>query len=177
MTTSAFSTLFQMSCQGTYWCHTLIEQKQSRKNKNFSKNSNCCRLHISSGCLSMMKSKISEPCAYMKCVNKKNYISKFGSSWFENAMISMINCFQYFCIKGTLKQFKDNLIVDRGTCLNKGNYYTFKCCSNVLDEIFCITDIYFLYIIITTRTNWKKHFGLCLKYLLYFIHSFGDLGH
>ena len=22
---------FQMSCQGTYWCHTLIEQKQSRK--------------------------------------------------------------------------------------------------------------------------------------------------
>ena len=24
-----FSRLFQMSCQETYWCHTLIEQKQS----------------------------------------------------------------------------------------------------------------------------------------------------
>ena len=84
---------------------------------------------------------------------KYSHVLEFGSSLFENAMISMINCFQYFCIKGTLKQFKDNLIVDRGTCLNKGNYYTFKCCSNVLDEIFCITDIYFLYIIITTRTN------------------------
>ena len=81
------------------------------------------------------------------------------------------NFFQYFCIKGTLKQFKDNVIVDWGTCFYKSNH-----CSNVLDELFCITtDIYFLYIIITTRTNWKKAFGLCLKYLLYFIHSFlGD---
>ena len=42
-----------------------------KKTKKFSENSNFCRLHIWSGCLSMMKSKISEPCAYMKCVNKK----------------------------------------------------------------------------------------------------------
>lgn len=44
-----------------------------KKTTKFSGNSNFCRLHIWSGCLSMMKSKISEPCAYMKCVNKKWY--------------------------------------------------------------------------------------------------------
>jgi len=45
--------------------------KAIKKKQKFSKNSNFCRLHILSGCLSMMKSKISEPCAYLKCVNKK----------------------------------------------------------------------------------------------------------
>jgi len=86
---------------------------------------------------------------------------------------SWLIVFQYFCIKGTLKQFKDNVIVEQGTCLYKSNHYPLNRRSHVLDEIFCITDIYFLYIIITTRTNWrKKAFGLCLKYLLYFIHSF-----
>jgi len=37
--------------------------KAIKKKQKFSKNSNFCRLHILSGCLSMMKSKISEPCA------------------------------------------------------------------------------------------------------------------
>jgi len=45
--------------------------KAIKKKQKFSKNSNFCRLHILSGCLSMMKSKISEPCAYLKYVNKK----------------------------------------------------------------------------------------------------------
>jgi len=82
---------------------------------------------------------------------KYNHVFKFGSHLFENAMISVINCFQYFCIKGTLKQLKDNVIVEQGTCLYKSNHYTLL--QNVFEEIFCIIDIYFLYIIITTRTN------------------------
>lgn len=32
-----FSRLFQMSCQGTYWCHTLIEQKQSTRKRKLLK--------------------------------------------------------------------------------------------------------------------------------------------
>ena len=154
-----------MSCQETYWCHTLIEQKQSRKNKKISPKTqtvvDCTfRVDVSQWWKAKFLNRVPTWNVFTQI---KNDISKFWSSSFENAMISMINCFQYFCIRGTLKQFKDNLIVDRGTCLNKGNYYTFKCCSNVLDEIFCITDIYFLYIIITTRTNWKKTFGIMFK--------------
>ena len=96
-----------------------------------------------------------------------------GQVFLKIQWFSWLIVFQYFCIKGTLKQFKDNVIVEQGTCLYKSNHYPLNRRSHVLDEIFCITDIYFLYIIITTRTNWrKKAFGLCLKYLLYFIHSF-----
>jgi len=35
-----FSDFFQMSRQGTYWCHTLIEQKQSTRKRKLLKKLN-----------------------------------------------------------------------------------------------------------------------------------------